>query len=132
MNGTTTQNYRYCGECGNKQPRAANFCSECGVSMTSDRSEIRTVTREDTRSSEAMTESSGTGGWSIFFGIVALATAIFIPILGVISGLTGLGMSAKAASSEDNSMGAVGLALSLIGLLVAIAAWIYYSQQWAG
>lgn len=66
---------------------------------------------------------------AVLFGVAGLAGALFMALLGLVLGITGIVMGTMARSGSKRRLGTVGLILSGLAVLASLAVWVYAIQH---
>ena len=69
-------------------------------------------------------DNTGAATAALVFGILAVVTGFFIPILGILFGCLGFSRARMGGGSTKAGMATAGKILSIIGIIVAIGMWI--------
>ena len=69
-------------------------------------------------------DNTGAATAALVFGILAVVTGFFIPILGILFGCLGFSRARMGGGSTKAGMATAGKVLSIIGIVVAIGMWI--------
>ncbi|MEK7594397.1 MAG: zinc ribbon domain-containing protein [Patescibacteria group bacterium] len=62
---------------------------------------------------------------SLLFGVIAIVAALFIPLVGLGLGGTGIIMGTISHSSHWRKLSTIGLVISILAVLFSIGAWVY-------
>ena len=66
---------------------------------------------------------------AVLFGVAGLVGALFMALLGLVLGITGIVMGTMARSGSKRRLGTVGLILSGLAVLASLAVWVYAIQH---
>lgn len=71
------------------------------------------------------TDNTGAATAALVLGIFSVALGVFIPLAGVILGIIGTAQGRMGSGSSKASMANAGRILSIVGICISVAVWIY-------
>lgn len=69
-------------------------------------------------------DNSGPAIWALVFGVLAVITGFFIPLLGILFGVLGVNRARLSIGSSKAGMARIGQVLSIVGVAIAFAMWV--------
>ncbi len=127
-----------CSNCKQITEAGAAFCGNCGQSLQAGQSRplaaagIGRLT--DNVPGYAFTTTGQQPGevkalLALLFGITGIVGSLFMAVVGLILGVSGIVMGTMSRSSTKRSLSTAGLALSSVAILAGLAAWTYAIKQ---
>ncbi|MCH5269260.1 MAG: DUF4190 domain-containing protein [Lachnospiraceae bacterium] len=69
-------------------------------------------------------DNSGPAIWALVFGVLAVITGFFIPLLGILFGVLGVNRARLSIGSSKGGMAKIGQVLSIVGVAIAFGMWV--------
>ena len=116
-----------CPKCNTETESGAAFCGNCGQALANP---VQTPGIPHYAIATPQQHKGETKALlSLLFGIVGIAGALFMALIGLVLGTAGLVMGTMSRSSPKRSLSNIGLVLSSLAIVSGLAAWAYTAKK---
>jgi len=113
---TVEDNASYCGNCGHFLGRTTTALGALGVTNSVPAGSAVNETRHRGRNRLKA---------ALILGLIGLAGAFFVPVIGLTLGLLGVALATSTRVTARRTVKSIGLALSALAILAGLASWVY-------